>query len=130
MKQHILEIKKFLLIGGISTIINYGLFYVLFTVGGIAYIVSAIAGYVIGLLFGYFFNRMWTFESTNSRKVHEFSKYLLVYMISLIFSMLFLAFLVEYVAIDALIANVFAIGLSTVMNFVGCKLVVFRKVRL
>lgn len=121
------EFQKFLVIGGLSTAINYGVFYGLFHFNFTSYIVAAISGYIIGLLFGYLFNRAWTFSSTNNKKVEEFTKYIGVYMASLVLSMFFLTLLVEQIGLSPLIANIFAIGLSTITNFLGCKLLVFSE---
>ncbi|MCB1176681.1 MAG: GtrA family protein, partial [Leptospiraceae bacterium] len=53
---------KFLLVGGICTIINYIIFYVLYKYYGINYIVSSATGYIIGLIIGYYINKFWTYE--------------------------------------------------------------------
>lgn len=120
------QFGKFLIIGGISTLINYGIFAGLHTWMHVEYLVAAIFGYITGLLFGFLYNRRWTFRSTMQKKYHEFASYFGVYIISLGLSMLFLRFLVEYALIAPLLANIFAIGLSTITNFIGCKVIVFR----
>ncbi len=122
------QIYRFLIIGGISTIINYLIFFALFKFLVINYLSAAVMGYVVGLMFGYIFNTMWTFESTKHKKTHEFAKYLLVYICSLILSMILLQILVESLHLTAIIANIFAIILSTSTNFIGCKIFVFKKI--
>ena len=120
------QFGKFLIIGGISTLINYGVFFGLYTWMHADYLVAAVIGYMTGLLFGFLYNRRWTFCSTTQKKYHEFASYFGVYIISLGLSMLFLYVLVEYAMMTPLLANIFAIGLSTVTNFIGCKMIVFR----
>lgn len=120
------QFKKFLIIGFASTAINYGVFY-LFLELQVNYLVSSATGYISGLIFGYFFNRSWTFNSQNARKIKEAVSYLTVYVFSLILSVLFLRFLVEVLLFKPIIGNIFAIVLSTTTNFIGCKILVFKK---
>lgn len=120
------ELQKFLIIGGVSTLINYGVFFLLFEYVRLNHIVSASIGYLTGLVFGYFFNRTWTFKSENNSKKKEFGSYFFVYMISLILSMSLLELLVK-LGIDPRLGNIAAIALSTISNFIGCKFLVFKK---
>ena len=124
------QFQKFLGVGLISTAINYGLFFISFRFFHIHYIVSSVVGYCSGVLFGFSVNRSWTFRSLETRKYRELFFYLMVYFSSLILSILFLRFLVLTLYLSPLLANIFAIGLSTVTNFLGCKLLVFQKVRI
>lgn len=127
MKQVLaIQSGKFLIVGAISTVINYGFFYVLLNFFAVDYLASSGLGYMVGLVFGYFFNRNWTFESESEHKTREFTSYFFVYMVSLVASLAFLSFLVENLAFDPNLANIWSIGLSTIMNFLGCKFLVFR----
>ena len=122
------QFKRFLIIGSIGTTINYSIYYILIDALEYPYIPSFVIGYLSGLLFGYFYNRKWTFASKEGKKVYEFAKYLSVYMASLVLSSFFLDFLVKYFEIHPALAGVFAIGLSTVTNFLGSKFLVFRRI--
>ncbi len=78
------------------------------------------------MVFGYYFNRAWTFESDSSVRI-ESIKYVLVYLCSLGISLVVLRILVENVKMDPRLANVIVIGITTVTNFVGTKFLVFKK---
>lgn len=124
------QANKFIIIGGLSTLINYGVFFILFSAFEIHYLISAILGYIAGFIFGFIFNRSWTFVSIETKRLREFISYLLLYAASLALSMFFLKFLVAVIMLQPLHANIAAIGLSTTTNFLGCKIFIFKKAKL
>jgi putative flippase GtrA len=119
------SLAKFLIVGGLSTILNYLCFYALINLY-VDYRISSALGYISGLIFGMYLNKNWSFESQQSL-LKITPSYLTVYFVSLGTSLLFLNFLVESLNIPESISNIGAIGLSTVMNFIGLKLFVFKK---
>jgi len=120
------KIIKFLIVGFISTLINYSAFALLYRLLNLNYLISSAAGYLIGLIAGYFMNKYWTFASQVEAKKRYFFMYLAVYTVSLISSLAFLRFLVETKIFNPLIANILAIALSTAMNFLGTNFIVFE----
>lgn len=118
---------KFVVVWGISTVINYTVFYVLLIFFLINYLYSSAIWYISGLIFWYFFNKLWTFEVKTKHNIEEIGKYLCVYIGSLIISLIVLNILVETAWINPLIANVLVIGLTTVMNYIWIKYLVFNK---
>jgi putative flippase GtrA len=117
---------KFLFVGGLFTILNYAIFYILFRFFGVHYIIASAIGYITGLVLGYFVNKLWTYQvSKDSEESYAFM-YLLVYMVSLAAGSFFLKVLVDYLHINELISNIFSIGLSTIMNFLGTNFLVFK----
>ncbi len=117
---------RFLVTGGLSTIINYACFWGLYTLEVCSYIWASIFGYTVGLIFGYFLNKFWTFEAKSRHDLQEIIKYITVYIISLIISTGVLYLLVEYLGVDPKIGQVGAIMVSTILNFIGLKIFVFK----
>lgn len=120
------EFYKFIVVGVWSTIINYGVFYILLELLNINYLISSAIGFIAGVFAGYGFNRKWTFRVEKEGKPTEIIKYYTVYIVSLILSLLFLKIIVDVIGIDPKIANILAIGLTTCTNFIGIKIVVFK----
>lgn len=120
------EFLRFVAIGVFSTIINYSSFYVLLQVLGVHYLVSSGSGFLLGVVAGFPFNKNWAFEVNEKSNKLMMVKYLMVYLISLGLSLAFLRFCIEVLMIPVLPANVLAIGLSTLTNFTGLKLLVFN----
>ena len=120
------QFVKFVLVGSISTVINYGFFFLLYSTLSLNYIIAAAIGYVIGLLVGFIINKSWTFQAQDKSRNFIFD-YLIIYILSLALGMLFLEFLVKQLNLIAEIANILVIGLTTFTNFVGIKFLVFKK---
>jgi len=116
---------KFCMVGGVSTIFNYALFFVLFTFG-VHYLIASGSGYILGVFLGFLLNKRFTFESTSKRYDFEFFKYILVYGISLFIGLGFLRLLVS-LGISVLLANAFTIALTTTTNFLGSRFFVFER---
>ena len=121
-----IQFYKFIIVGIVSTIINYGVFYFFIEVLLINYLISSSLGFMSGVLVGYSINRNWTFESKAEKKSKEIIGYLSVYFFSLFLSLIVLKILVDLVKIDAKIANFFVLNLTTFVNFIGIKTRVFK----
>ena len=117
---------RFLVVGSISTVVNYSFFYFLFKFLFVNYLISSGAGYVLGLLVGFAINKQWTFEVKDESKNYLLG-YLIIYTLSLIIGILFLKFLVEMLSFKAEMANIFVLILTTLTNFFGIKTLVFKK---
>lgn len=122
------NLKRFLIVGGITTSFNYLLFFLLWQ-WGIGYAISAIIGYCSGIAMGYILNKAWAFENTEKHSTQIIIQYIALYIITLGLNIATLVILVEWVSIHALIANIIAIGISTITNFLGLKFLIFAKNR-
>lgn len=113
------------MVGSVGTVLNYDVFLLMLNVFHIHYVVSSAAGYLVGLFFGYFFNRGWTFQSSSSQIFREFCLYVSVYLFSLFASLVFLHILVEFFHFSPFLANILVIIFSTITNYFGCRRFVF-----
>ena len=119
------EVIKFLIVGGVATTFNYGIFYILL-ITGINYVISSGIGYVSGIALGYIFNKVWAFEYNKNHSAHLIINYLILYISTLLINVFSLWVMVECLYINVLIANIIAIGISTALNFLGLKFIVFK----
>ena len=119
------QFLKFIIVGGFSTIVNYSVFYFLYEILEVHYIISSASGFIVGVFAGYGFNKKWTFGIREKAARYAY-KYYIVYIISLILSLFVLKFLVSQIGLSPEIANVLTICFTTITNFVGIKLWVFR----
>src|SRR3989338_8607040 len=118
------QFSRFVLVGGISTLINYSIFFVLYTLFFVNYIAASAIGYITGAVFGYMFNARLTFRSSPGFSIIP---YFIVYVFSLVASLGVLKFFSVSLEVGPLIANVIAIAFSTATNFSGCRWVVLNK---
>ena len=124
-----LQFGRFVVVGVISTIVNYSTFYALYKLLEVNYLIASSVGFMAGVGVGYFINKSWTFEYTLSSPIVNSKlvvKYYLVYGFSLLLSLGFLKITVAYFKVDPIVANLLAIGITTITNFCGIKLLVFN----
>lgn len=123
----LIEFKRFILVGAISTFINYFLFYLFLNLEIFEYLTSAALGYIAGTLVGYTLNNKWTFSSNEAGDFYKIYKYFFVYFVSLIASLALLEYFVTNLNIIAEIANIICIIFTTLTNFFLIKFLVFKK---
>lgn len=120
------QILRFLVIGGSSVAID-GICYALITYfTGVSADVAKGLSYVCGMLFGFWGNKLWTFES-KERSATEPLLYVLIYATTLGIN-IGINRLVLSLAGDEfrLVGFVLATGTTTVANFIGMKFLAFR----
>ena len=124
------QIRRFLVIGGLSVLTDWTVYALLTPLGLSKYPAKGI-GYVSGMIVGFIGNKLWTFESAR-RSASEPFTYLVLYAITLGVNMV-----VNGVLLDVLawwlpetwawrLALFVATGVTTVLNFVGMKWITFR----
>ncbi len=126
MKQSITKsASKFIIVGIVSTILNYLLFYLLHGWLQVNVLVSSASGYVFGLAAGFILNHFWTY-SMEKFYWNKAAGYLLVYLSSLGVSTLFLWLAVDKAGFNPFFMNVIAIGITTMLNFIGLHFYTYK----
>jgi len=121
------QFSKFILVGLLSTVVNYLIFFIALHYFFINYLISSGIGFVAGVFAGFFLNKNWTFDSRLVQTKRIIISYFLVYVFSLALSLVFLKIAVGILQITPEIANLLAICLTTCTNFIGTKFYVFKK---
>lgn len=116
---------KFAIVGVLSTLVNYAIFYILHMFFSLDYIFASAIGYIIGVITGFMINKAWTFSNHSESGKYLF-KYFAIYVFSLIVSLAFLKIAVEEYKMLAIVANMLSIVVTTAINFMGTKLLVFK----
>jgi putative flippase GtrA len=101
------RLVRFVVVGGTNTLVAL-LGYTLLVGVGAAYPVAATIGYAAGILNGYTWNRLWTFE-TGAFHLPEFSRYVVVQGSGLAANLLGLVLLVETVGLGKVTAEAISV---------------------
>jgi len=124
------ERVRFVIVGGINTVLGYGLF-VLFqlTVGDtIGYLGSLYASYVVAILVAFVLHRRFTFRvSGTGNVVIDFLRFASVHVVALVINTIALPLLVEYAHLDPLVAQALIVVVTTLVSYFGHKLFSFRR---
>lgn len=125
IKADIKKFIKFTIVGFSNTVITFFVFSITFKFLNIHYLIASSLGYTTGLINSYFGNLRWTFKTNHSNKI--FINFILVNIIALFINLLVMYILVEKMAINEFIAQIVAICIALVVNFVGNNFLTFRR---
>ncbi len=130
------EIINYLIFGILTTLVNLITKYILlFTIlnptNGFQLQIAIIISWIAGVLFAYFTNRKFVFESKNENKLKEFISFVIARIATLLLEMFIMWFFVTllklnsdlYVVIFTLVAQVAVV----IGNYIFSKLFVFKK---
>lgn len=117
---------RYLAVGGLATALNYFIFYVLLHFFDVNYLISSASGFIISVMAGYLFNKKWTFND-NNKDLLIVLKYFGMYGFSLLLSLFLLKISVEVFLFSPELGNIFSIVVTTCVNFMGLKYLVFKK---
>ena len=133
------ETILYLIFGITVTVLNIILFYLFVNVWKISIGLGNILDTIICILFQYFTNRIWVFESKNNGKeaIKEFIQFILARGLTAIIDQIFVVvgvdfFVVKYVSYSQ--QGIFSIGIKIlsnivviVLNYIFSKIFVFKK---
>lgn len=131
------QLAKFAFVGVVNTAMDFGIYSVLIGIthstSGVPLVMVNIVSFSTAVINSYFWNKEWVFDA--SKKSRKFITFVAVTLIGLSLNTVVVYALTKYVPPVggftpehwALVAKVFATGVSMVWNFAGYKLIVFKK---
>lgn len=121
------QVARFLVVGSASVVVDLTVYALLTALSPLPWGAAKGLSYAAGVVVGYFGNKFWTFQSA-SRSAGEPAMYLTLYALTLALNIgcnqLALAALGQQFKLASFL---FATGITTVTNFLGMKLVAFRR---
>ena len=126
------EIIMYLIFGVLTTVISlivyYALTYTILNPNNSIYLqIANILSWIAGVLFAYFTNREYVFESKNENKLKEFTSFVGARVTTLILDMLIMGVGVSLLHGNDKILKLISQVLVIVGNYVLSKLIVFKK---
>jgi putative flippase GtrA len=124
------ERVRFVIIGGVNTVLGYGLFALFdLTLGKtIGYLGALYAAYVIAIVVAFFLHRRFTFRAHESGNPFvDFLRFSLVYVVSLLINTAALPLLVELARMPPLVAQAVIVVVTTLVSYFGHKFFSFRR---
>ena len=133
------ETVLYLIFGVLATVLNIVLFYLFINIWKMSIGLGNILDTIICILFQYFTNRIWVFESKNNGKeaIKEFIQFILARGLTAIIDQIFVVvgvdfFVAKYVSYSQ--QGIFSVGIKVlsniiviVLNYIFSKLFVFNK---
>lgn len=121
------EQLTYLVVGGLTTLINYVIFALMTKGLHIHYIASNIVAWVGAVCFAYFANGTWVYRSGSRRSVKEAAAFVLSRLFSLGVETLLLLLFVSWLGLDELLVKLVVQVLVVVMNYITGRFVFKRK---
>ena len=123
------RIIKYLIFGGLTTAVNYFVYYPLYNVADFSAAVSNGISWIAAVIFAFFTNKAFVFESRNwSREVlvPEFFKFLGCRLASGVSETVILFVLVDMLDFNGNIWKIMTSILVVILNYLFSKLIVFK----
>lgn len=116
---------RFLFVGGLNTLVGYGI-YALLVFLGVNYLISNTISTIIGVAHSYLWNRFFTFKSKN-KALKEITKFVSVYIASYLIGMCTLFIFKDKLNISPYLAGLINLVITTLISYFGHKYISFRK---
>ena len=124
------EFILYIVFGILTTVVSISSYYVCSEILNIHYLVSNIISWVLSVIFAYFTNRVWVFES-KSKNTSDILKEMLTFvncrLLSGVIDMATMFVLVGAMHINDMYAKIFTQFIVVILNYVLSKLIVFKK---
>ena len=128
MKKLIEQMFKFVVVGGLSFVLDFIIYYVLTNFFSVYYLVAGFFSFSLSLIFNYLMSMKFVFKSKdNLKKTHEFMIFVTLSVMGLGINLLSLFILVDQFKMNDLIAKVFVAGIVMVFNFITRKIFIEQK---
>lgn len=129
LKKLLAQAVKFGLVGVLNTLIDYAVYTVLLFIPFFRrwYVLAQAIGYTAGLCNSLVLNKRWTFAQREAMTKAQLLLFLAVNLAALLVSTLVLVLTQEMLGLNPYVGKIVATVFSMAVNFVGNKLIVFRK---
>lgn len=128
MKKLFLQIFKFVIVGGLSFVLDFILYYIFTRFLSIGEMTSQVMSFSISLIFNYMMSMRYVFVSKDSlKKHHEFMIFVTLSVLGAGLNWLLFYLMVYVLSINDLITKIVVAGIVMVFNFVTRKLFIEKK---
>lgn len=119
-------ILKFLIVGVTSTLIDVGFLYIFVDVFSIPLFLSVVFSFILSVINGFLWNKIWTFKDKSIRYKRQFTKFLFVSFWWLILTIIFMYIFTIFIWIYYVISKIFTSFIVVIWNFLLNKYWTFK----
>lgn len=129
LKKLMQQAVKFGLVGVLNTLIDYAVYSLLLFIPYIRehYVIAQVLGYSTGLANSLYCNKRWTFAQKERMSKAQLIAFLVVNLAALGVSTAVLVAAQEWIGLGPYIGKIVATVFSMAVNFLGNKIIVFKK---
>ena len=120
------EFGRYCIVGGIAFVVDFGLLFLLTDIFGVYYLVSAVIGFLSGLVTNYLLSIYWVFTTRSVQSVVlERVMFMATGIIGLVITVISLWLFTTVIGVYYLIAKLLATSLTLCWNYFIRKMVLF-----
>lgn len=123
------ETISYLIFGVLTTLVDALVFFISNEVFSVEYILATVLAWILAVLFAYFTNKIWVFNSKNIKLelvIKEAFAFFIARLLSLVFTIVWMFLCVEIFKLDEFIAKLLANVFVVIMNYFFSKLFIFK----
>ncbi len=121
------QFSRYLVVGGLAFVVDFGSLYLLTEFAGLHYLISAAIAFLFGLLTNYWLSRLWVFDRRTMENVAmEFVVFTVIGIVGLGLNEAIIWFVREKLHFHYMIAKAISSGIVLIWNFGARKSVLFR----
>ena len=119
----LLQIFKFVIVGGIATLIDWAVYYVLYNFLHINPLIANILSFTVSVIYNYIASVTWVFDvNKNKSKIAMLIEFLVFSVIGLLISELLLWIGINKLSLNAMLVKIGATIIVMVFNFITRKI--------
>lgn len=123
----IVQLIRYIFVGGIAFFVDFGLLYVCTEYGGLYYLLSATISFIAGLIVNYFLSTKWIFtKSKISNSYLEFLIYGIIGVIGLLINDFVMYLFTDVVNIHYMVSKLITAIIVMGWNFIGRRSILFN----
>lgn len=123
-----IQFFRYIIVGGLSFLVDYGLLYLFTETVGMYYLASATLSFMAGLVFNYLISTRWIFNNSKyANKMTEFTIYGVIGGVGLVFNNLLLFTFTEIFHVHYMVSKLIVAAIVMIWNFVGRRFILFKK---
>ena len=123
----LMQIIKFVIVGGIATIIDYIIFFIMHELLKIPTLPSNITSFTISVIYNYIASVKWVFDVKKDDPKKQFIIFIVLSLIGLLINTIIVYITIDILKWWSMIAKVLATGIVMVFNFITRKMFLEKK---
>ena len=121
------QLFRYIIVGGIAFLVDYGLLFLLTEYFHFHYLLSATISFIAGLIVNYAISTRWIFRNSKlDNRMMEFIIYSLIGVIGLLVNNAMLYLLTDCIHIHYMLSKPITAAIVMAWNFIGRKIILFK----
>lgn len=123
----VFQLIRYVFVGGLAFIVDYGLLYIFTEYGHFHYLISATISFLAGLIINYIISTRWIFtKSKISNTSIEFMIYSIIGIVGLVLNDFLMYAFTEWIHIHYMISKLITAAIVMGWNFIGRRTILFN----